>query len=483
MGKLLSGLFHWIGGKLAALILILAVLLAGSWIGEESKNVAAQESLRTLLLSQRASLRTQIAELERTAGERKRQIQAATAAVQAELSTTRSALDRSRAERQAVWENNRITRNIPFTDAWKSLQVLDAKIAAYQEAVDLADRLNAAREKALANASSEIARRKLELERTGVQLAEVDASLGQGTFTRLNRLVRAQFPIAVGILLGLVLVPIGIKVFMYWVVAPWVTRRAPIRLLPATQGRVVLPAETAAGDRAGRMSAVSQSVLLGEHEVLLVQPEYLQSTSVHARKKTRWLLNPALPFASVLSGMYMLTEVASSPPEPVVLSATIDPLIEVGIVDLPEGAAFVCQPRSLAGVIQDPDNPIRISRHWRLGSLQAWLTLQLRFLVFHGPGRLVLKGCRGIRMEPARTGRLINQAATLGFSAELDYANTRCETFVSYWTGKEDLFNDLFTGESGVFVYEELPALKRTTGITGRGLEGLSDAVLKVFGV
>ena len=179
----------------------------------------------------------------------------------------------------------------------------------------------------------------------------------------------------------------------------------------------------------------------------------------------------------------MLTRVSPAGSEPVVLSATKDPLSEIGIIDLAEGAAFVCQPRSLAGVIQDRESPIRITRHWRLGSLQGWLTLQLRFLVFHGPGQLVMKGCRGIRIESAGRGRLINQAATLGFSANLDYANTRCETFVSYWTGKEDLFNDLFTGDTGVYVYEEVPDLKRATGVTGRGLEGWTDAMLKVFGV
>ena len=195
------------------------------------------------------------------------------------------------------------------------------------------------------------------------------------------------------------------------------------------------------------------------------------------------LLNARFPFASVLSGMYMLTRVGPARSEPVVISATKDPLSEVGIIDLAQGAAFVCQPRSLAAVIQDSKNPIRITRHWRLGSLQSWLTLQLRFLVFHGPGQLVMKGCHGIRIESAGGGRLINQSATLGFSANLDYANTRCETFVSYWSGKEDLFNDLFTGESGVYVYEEMPDLKRTTGIIGRGLDGFTDAVLKVFGV
>jgi hypothetical protein len=230
------------------------------------------------------------------------------------------------------------------------------------------------------------------------------------------------------------------------------------------------------------MSAVSFPVVLGEGQELLVHPDYLQSTSVRAAKETRWLLNRRFPFASLFSGMYMLTRIGPAGSEPVVLSATRSALSEIGVIDLAEGAAFVCQPRSLAGVIQEEGRPMRMTRHWRLGSVQAWLTLQLRFLVFHGPGQLVIKGCRGIRIESAGTGRLINQAATLGFSAQLAYANTRCETFVSYWSGKEELFNDTFAGD-GMYVYEEMPESKRAGGITGRGLQGLSDTLLKVFGV
>jgi uncharacterized protein (AIM24 family) len=111
--------------------------------------------------------------------------------------------------------------------------------------------------------------------------------------------------------------------------------------------------------------------------------------------------------------------------------------------------------------------------------------LQLRYLVFHGPCRLILKGCRGVRAETPDPGnpRIINQAATIGFSANLDYSNTRCETFVSYLRGKEDLFNDLFAGGPGRFVYEEMPGGTRNPGLTGRGLEGFVDATLKVFGV
>jgi len=481
VGKFLSGILNWIGGKLAALVLILAVLLAGAWIGEESKRIQQQEALRSVLMEQRGSLRDQLAQLERTAAERVRQEKAAVETVRGQLANRASLLERTRAERRAVWEAHRIARNIPMTDAWTKIRLLDAEIAAYEEAVRQAARMNEAPQKALEGVAEEIERRRRDLAAISTQVDGIDAVLGQSTLSRVKALVREQFPVALGILLGIILVPIAIKLFFYFVVAPLVTRRPPIRLFAPPSGRIT-PVAGGPPDTQGRMSAVSQSVVLGEHQVLLIQPDYLQSTSVRAKKKTQLLLNPSIPFSSILSGMYLLTRVGASGAEPVVISATKDPLTEVGIVELSEGAAFVCQPRSLAGVIQDAHKPIRITRHWRIGSLHAWLTLQLRFLVFHGPGLLVLKGCRGIRIESAGTGRLINQAATLGFSAAVAYANTRCETFVSYWTGKEDLFNDLFTGE-GVYVYEEMPDLKRASGLTGRGLEGFTDALLKVFGV
>jgi len=79
--------------------------------------------------------------------------------------------------------------------------------------------------------------------------------------------------------------------------------------------------------------------------------------------------------------------------------------------------------------------------------------------------------------------RLINQAATLGFSANLEYRTIRCETFVPYLRGQEELFNDLFAGGPGWFIYEEMPGQDRRAGLTGRGLEGLTDAFLKAFGI
>jgi uncharacterized protein (AIM24 family) len=232
---------------------------------------------------------------------------------------------------------------------------------------------------------------------------------------------------------------------------------------------------------------VSVPIELGAGEELLVQANFLQSSSLPARKRTVWLLNARIPFASVASGMYALTSIRSDGPAPtrVVVSAQDDAFGEVGVIEIPAGAAMVIQPRSLAGVVKPAGSAVAITRHWRLASLHAWLTLQLRYLVFHGPCKVILKGCRGVRSEEPQASqpRLINQAATLGFSANLGYRTTRCETFVSYLRGQEDLFNDLFIGGPGRFVYEEVPGDRRRAGVVGRGLEGFVDGLLKAFGI
>lgn len=474
MSRLLAGIVKWLLRQSATLLVILAVLIAAVWLQGGLKNAGELRDNRAVLAARMEVLAKQIEEQKRHARERSKKAAFA-------FLDLGSMLQQAQAERQKLWDAHPWTRRIPLTEAWIEIQLLDKAIAGYQEAVDREARFMRAWEQ---ESNALLAPQQREIEQLNSRIAAVDDQLGKDYAAQLIVLGAQKLPIALALLLGIILLPIGIKLVFYFVVAPWVASRPPIRILPAASGGVSAPyAHPIAADDRGRMSAVSQSIALARSQELLIQPEYLQSTSLQARKTTRWLLHARFPFASLLSGMFMLTRVCPAAAEPVVISATKDALSEVGIVDLAAGAAFVCQPRSLAGVIQDQEHPIRVSAHWRLGSLQGWLTLQLRFLVFHGPGQLVLKGCRGIRIEPAGRGRLINQAATLGFSANLDYAVTRCETFVSYWSGKEELFNDVFSGAPGVFVYEEMPDLKRTAGITGRGVEGFTDAVLKVFGV
>lgn len=465
MIKIFSEIFKWVAWKAVTLLLILAVLLGAYWINGELKTENAWKRDRVALVKQKDARSKEMSDLRRTADEKSKR-------AGSYLQDPQSTLKGKQGERQTLWEEHFWTRNIPLSDAWQQIQFLDAEIAAIRKVIK----------------SEESVQKQLDVIFIQIgtidrQIEDVDKKLNKSFGSQILSVVRNDLPIALGILIGIILVPIGIKVTLYYIVARWVEGRPPIRLLPSASGSILaVPTEGSAGNDRGRISSVSRPIVLGESQELLVQPGYLQSTSLQAKKETKWLLNASIPFSSLLSGMFMLTRVGPAGSAPVVISSTKDPFSEIGIIDLADGAAFVCQPRSLVGVIQNPGKPIRITRHWRLGSLQSWLTLQLRFLVFHGPGQLVMKGCRGIRIESPSAGRLINQAATLGFSANIAYANTRCETFVSYWAGKEDLFNDLFTGESGVYVYEETPGSRRTTG-GERHLEGFVDGILKVFGV
>lgn len=300
---------------------------------------------------------------------------------------------------------------------------------------------------------------------------------------RIRLSVRDVFVTALVILVLVTLMPVTIKALWYQLLAPLVEHRPPIRVRPG-------PAATArdAGGEApgppppGKVSAVSVEVRPGEGEELLVHPEFLQSSPQRARKDTKWLLSGSYPFTSVAARMVALTRVRATAGETCVVSSRSDPLAEVGVVTLGEGDALVLQPRCLVGLVQRVSRPIRLSHQW-VFSLSALVTLQFRYLVFDGPGQLLVQGCRGVRLEPAGSGRSIDQNATLGFSAHLDYAPRRSETFGAYLLGVNGLFNDSFSGEPGFCLYEEMPNLGRKPGLTGRGLEGLTDGLLRVFGI
>jgi uncharacterized protein (AIM24 family) len=290
--------------------------------------------------------------------------------------------------------------------------------------------------------------------------------------------IRRTFLQAFGILVLVTLAPVGIKAIWYWLFAPIVERRPPIRIRMGGA-----PARVSQGEPSRcKISAVSQDIVLEEGEELLVHPDYLQSSTSHSQKSTKWLLDVRYPFTSIAAGMVMLTRVRSTTREPLVVSSRNDALSEVGVITLQAGDALVLQPRSLVGVVQRSGSPIRIRRRWVFG-LSAWITLQFRYLVFEGPGRLLVQGCRGVRVEPAGSGRSIDQNATMGFSANLDYRPRRSETFSAYVMGVNGLFNDSFSGGPGYCVYEEMPYLGKRSGITGRGLEGITDGLLKVVGI
>ena len=268
--------------------------------------------------------------------------------------------------------------------------------------------------------------------------------------------------------------PYVIRLFSYYVLAPAAMRRPSIRL--------AVPGGTGAGISPVLRSSTSVGVRLAGHEELLVRQDFLQTTSCVGEQKTQWLLDWRKPLTSFASGMTFLTRIRGAG-ETATVSAVHDPFAEVTILSLPEEASCVLQPRALAAVVQPIDQPLRVSTRWRLGSLNAWLTMQLRYVIFHGPVRLVVRGGRGVRIERAEQGRVFGQDQLIGFSANLAYSVTRTETFWPYFLGREQLMKDRVDLGDGVIILEEAPMAGRSAGSTRRGIEGLIDAGMKAFGV
>jgi len=288
--------------------------------------------------------------------------------------------------------------------------------------------------------------------------------------------VRPVLPVAFGVLAAWWLVPAAIRTLFYFVLAPLAARRPPLVIAPGA------PA-TRRATRDTLVSAVSHRVCLAPGHALLIRPEYCQSQPAGVAVSTALMFDWRHPFTSIAAHLWMLRELRATRAAEIVVSSTVDPLEEVALLEVGAGEAVVLQPRALVGLICKRGQRPAIRSHWRLGTLHAWLTLQLRYLAFEGPATLVLHGRRGVRLEQAAGGRTISQDATLGFSAGASYATVRAEPFLPYLRGRQALLHDRFAGDDAWYLYEEVPRNAGPDRQKSNPLEVLLDAGLKAFGI
>ena len=409
------------------------------------------------------------------------------ARLQAEHVNAYAALQHNLAQRRQLEAQHPLAARLPGSDAYAQLSRLEAEGQRLREI-----NLQAYRAWAAQRARTNNAARPTPFAIDGVALAGAltpvqeaiaagETQLARNWIARWRAPVLDVVPTAALLVLSAILLPVAIKAFFYFVLAPLAARLPPLsiaRELQAGDASLPLPPRGAS-----RISAVSQALLLQPGQQMLIHPAYLQSSPVSSTKRTQWLLDWRFPLTSLAAGMAALTRLHSDVPASVTISASDDPLLEIAVVHLPAGSALVFQPRGLVGLVCDANEPLAISSHWRLGSLHAWLTLQLRFIVFRGPVTLIVRGCRGVRLERAGQGRSISQSATLGFSTDVLYSTMRSETFLPYLRGQQALLNDRFDGDNGVYLYEETPRHGKQPGKVGSWFEGFTDAILKVFGI
>ncbi len=316
------------------------------------------------------------------------------------------------------------------------------------------------------------------------RLVQAEGLAAKNHLWQAYQAVRPVLPTALAVLIGWWLAPVAIRALFYFVLAPHAARRPPI-VICTQKERAPAPASSSHPSRrdGARISAVSQTMSLAADHEMLIRPDYCQSQSAGVKMTTKLLFSWRRWLTSIAAHLWMLKRLQTTQSADIVVSSTADPLDEVAVLEIAAGEAVVLQPRGLVGIHYRTGQRPTIRSHWRLGTLHAWLTLQLRYLAFEGPATLIVKGCRGVRLEGASTGRTVSQDATLGFSANAIYSTVRADPFLPYLRGKQSLFHDKFSGQDAYYFYEEVPRNARPDGQKSNPLEALLDASLKAFGI
>jgi len=310
------------------------------------------------------------------------------------------------------------------------------------------------------------------------RMAELEASPSEAVYYGNRAWERIRIPLLVA-LFFFFFGPTIWRVFSYYCIGRLIGLARPIVLSRDRQPMVN-----------ATTSHVSIELSLEPKEVLWIKEEFLQASDQALRKRTRFILNWQIPLTCLACGLFELIEIrnGSGGPHSITTSTQDRPTIEVAVVSIPSQAGVVIRPSFLVGVVSDGTQDLKIKRHWRIFSLQAWITLQFRYFEFRGPCRLVLAGSRGVRSEFLKCGaddelpgRRTNQDSTIGFTPDLHYRSTRAETFWSYYRGKNPLFDDLFQG-SGSFFCQEISVKGRAAGVRAFWSH-LWNALMKVFGI
>ena len=234
----------------------------------------------------------------------------------------------------------------------------------------------------------------------------------------------------------IVLTPIVWSVFMFYVIAPLATKQRPIKLV-----------ETDVTDTCWSTPKASLNVELAPSDKLWVRNELLTQRD-GSTKRTAFLWNWRAPAVSTLSGLLFCTKVVNDSDQSSKFALSSNaPEEEISAIILENDSAVILHVANIVAIAGD----VTVTARWRIWNLNGWLTGQLRFLVFKGPGRIFVGGPRGIEGCKVTDQELVEQPVTIGFDGCLEYSVKRTETFIPYLRGQASLFDDCFEGQGTMF--------------------------------
>ncbi len=316
----------------------------------------------------------------------------------------------------------------------------------------------------------EIERERQALEDQIAQLQAEEAILREANW--LWMAFQRQWPQLLLVALLIFSAPFLRRTLWYFVGMPLVSRAEPIQLTD----------RHANGEVTWSEGARTLTVGVPQGGRLLARPGYIQSDRQGA--KSEIFFDRTAPNLSYLSGLVLLTRLDSGDGEElreVNLGTPDDPDAYLMRIDLKGHPGVVLRASHVVALTGD----IKIRSAWRLSSLHAWATSQVRFLIFSGTGSLILEGYGDVSGRAVDGLEEKRMHLVLGFDTRLTYQTRRTATFLPYLVdpGREPLVVDTFEGEGAVF-FEKNPTARTRRRTAGEAIAGFFlDAIRRLLGL
>lgn len=223
-------------------------------------------------------------------------------------------------------------------------------------------------------------------------------------------------------------------------------------------------------------------VALGKTETLLIRADYVASSR---NGTTKVFYSLAYPFTSYAAGLWGLTKFQGSKTQNVVVSASgaehHDEYIAEIVLDNHPGV--VVRPSRVVAVRGD----LKLSTRWNFG-ISSFARFQFRYFTLAGTGAVYLSAPGGVAPRVVNVGddgearEHLSHDLILAWDGRLGAGVARNENFIrSALLRDQDLFESSLVG-TGVYLQGHSAKDAKLSGAT-RILNGLFDAILKVFGI
>ncbi len=222
------------------------------------------------------------------------------------------------------------------------------------------------------------------------------------------------------------------------------------------------------------------TVPLRPGERIIVRSDWIEERDESIRERGRWLWrlrSPAISYAAGLISCSVI-ESADSDGETAALRLSAPSADDyLTVIDLQPEQSLCLRPRAIVGLSES----VTVKTHWRIANLHAWLFGQLRYLVFEGPGIIVVVGNGGLETSTVQSQRKrVAIDRVVGFEPQLCLATVASGNYRSYLFGKTPLAEVVLTGHGNVLRRLALPL--RSDNLLTRTLGGFFSAIGKVLG-